>query len=185
MFCLIIAAASMLASSAVQAISVQLDVVPSIAVGETFNVDVIVNDVFVGKDGFEEALAFGFDVTISDSSIVSLIGVSVASPFDDDSAFFPNTDVAGSVFPGIANDGLNDSLLLATLTFQALLPGNLSLGIVSDLLDLNEGLIYFLDAPVDITATTSLTVVPLPAPVWLFGSGLLGLVGIARRKKTE
>jgi hypothetical protein len=25
--------------------------------------------------------------------------------------------------------------------------------------------------------------VPLPAAVWLFGSGLLGLVGIARRKK--
>ncbi len=25
--------------------------------------------------------------------------------------------------------------------------------------------------------------VPLPAAVWLFGSGLLGLIGIARRKK--
>jgi hypothetical protein len=28
------------------------------------------------------------------------------------------------------------------------------------------------------------SLVPLPAAVWLFGSGLLGLVGIARRKKT-
>jgi len=27
-------------------------------------------------------------------------------------------------------------------------------------------------------------VIPVPAAVWLFGSGLLGLVGIARRKKT-
>jgi hypothetical protein len=27
------------------------------------------------------------------------------------------------------------------------------------------------------------TVIPVPAAVWLFGSGLLGLVGIARRKK--
>jgi hypothetical protein len=29
----------------------------------------------------------------------------------------------------------------------------------------------------------NLTAVPIPAAVWLFGSGLLGLVGIARRKK--
>ena len=28
------------------------------------------------------------------------------------------------------------------------------------------------------------SVVPLPAAVWLFGSGLLGLIGVARRKKT-
>ena len=28
------------------------------------------------------------------------------------------------------------------------------------------------------------TVVPIPAAVWLFGSGLLGLIGIARRKKS-
>jgi hypothetical protein len=26
--------------------------------------------------------------------------------------------------------------------------------------------------------------VPVPAAVWLFGSGLLGLVGVARRKKS-
>jgi len=29
------------------------------------------------------------------------------------------------------------------------------------------------------------SVVPIPATVWLFGSGLLGLVGIARRKKQQ
>ena len=29
---------------------------------------------------------------------------------------------------------------------------------------------------------TTFTVVPVPAAVWLFGSGLLGLVGVARRK---
>jgi hypothetical protein len=32
--------------------------------------------------------------------------------------------------------------------------------------------------------TVQMTPVPIPAAVWLFGSGLLGLVGIARRKKT-
>jgi len=35
-----------------------------------------------------------------------------------------------------------------------------------------------------VTATGgSVTAVPVPAAVWLFGSGLLGLVGVARRKK--
>jgi hypothetical protein len=29
----------------------------------------------------------------------------------------------------------------------------------------------------------SASVVPVPAAVWLFGSGLLGLIGMARRKK--
>ena len=29
---------------------------------------------------------------------------------------------------------------------------------------------------------TPTTVVPIPAAVWLFGSGLLGLIGVARRK---
>ena len=33
--------------------------------------------------------------------------------------------------------------------------------------------------------TSSATLVPVPAAVWLFGSGLLGLVGIARRKKAD
>ena len=33
--------------------------------------------------------------------------------------------------------------------------------------------------------TTSVSAVPVPAAVWLFGSGLLGLVGVARRKKSS
>jgi hypothetical protein len=31
-------------------------------------------------------------------------------------------------------------------------------------------------------ASLDITVVPVPAAIWLFGSGLLGLVGVARRK---
>ena len=34
------------------------------------------------------------------------------------------------------------------------------------------------------TVTAAPTVIPVPAAVWLLGSGLLGLVGVARRKKT-
>jgi len=37
-------------------------------------------------------------------------------------------------------------------------------------------------ATLDLSLQGSLTTVPLPAGVWLFGSGLIGLVGIARRR---
>jgi hypothetical protein len=35
----------------------------------------------------------------------------------------------------------------------------------------------------NITITTDVSAIPVPAAVWLFGSGLVGLVGVARRKK--
>jgi hypothetical protein len=41
----------------------------------------------------------------------------------------------------------------------------------------NAGAIFLDDASLSVSA------VPVPAAVWLFGSGLLGLVGVARRKK--
>ena len=37
----------------------------------------------------------------------------------------------------------------------------------------------------DITSMTVTSVVPVPAAVWLLGSGLLGLVGVARRKRSN
>ena len=40
------------------------------------------------------------------------------------------------------------------------------------------------DARIDnVSIVTDVSAVPVPAAVWLFGSGLLGLVGVARRKK--
>ena len=45
---------------------------------------------------------------------------------------------------------------------------------------LNDQNLIFAD---DFTFGVTTAVVPLPASAWLFGSGLLGLVGIARRKK--
>ena len=33
-------------------------------------------------------------------------------------------------------------------------------------------------------ASWTMTIVPIPTAVWLFGSGLIGLIGIARRKKS-
>jgi hypothetical protein len=50
-------------------------------------------------------------------------------------------------------------------------------------LKLNEGS-YVWDLPSSDTLTVNVTsVVPIPAAAWLFGSGLLGMIGIAIRKK--
>ncbi len=35
------------------------------------------------------------------------------------------------------------------------------------------------------TSSTVVSAVPVPAAVWLFGSGLLGLIGVARRKRAN
>lgn len=39
------------------------------------------------------------------------------------------------------------------------------------------------EGSIALSGSTSLSSVPVPAAVWLFGSGLIGLIGIARRKK--
>ncbi|MEA2079375.1 MAG: VPLPA-CTERM sorting domain-containing protein, partial [Pseudomonadota bacterium] len=41
----------------------------------------------------------------------------------------------------------------------------------------------YLEDTDDINLNNPVSAVPIPAAVWLFGSGLLGLIGIARRKK--
>ena len=60
-------------------------------------------------------------------------------------------------------------------------PGDyLIYGAASSYADTNYGAYR---APGSFDLTLTLTAVPVPPPVWLFGSGLLGLIGIARRKK--
>lgn len=52
------------------------------------------------------------------------------------------------------------------------------------MLDSGGGLLGSFSAPFSsIGGMTSIATVPVPAAAWLFGSGLLGLVGVARRKK--
>lgn len=39
--------------------------------------------------------------------------------------------------------------------------------------------------PTPVGATVNVSAVPVPAAVWLFGSGVIGLVGVARRRKVQ
>ena len=71
---------------------------------------------------------------------------------------------------------LNESLPLLP---PLLLDAEQSLAAISG--EMEEGWL-FIDLTVD-TLTQSITTVPVPPAVWLFGSGLIGLIGVARRKK--
>lgn len=44
---------------------------------------------------------------------------------------------------------------------------------------------HYINGTVDVTLSGTATVVPIPAALWLLGSGLLGLAGVARRRRSR
>ncbi len=130
------------------------------------------------------------------------IGIGVVNPFDTVTVSFDlnNTAAAGGVafielFSELGGGGTSKSeILLAngagtngweSFMFTAVLGDDVSGGISLQLKAAcgpvpgctSEA--YFDNVSVTVEA------VPVPAAVWLFGSGLLGLVGVARRKKAQ
>jgi hypothetical protein len=172
-------------SSWAQALSIGFSISDTdITAGENFSVDVTASGASLADD---EILAFGFDVFVTNLSIVNFVSAVIGPSFEDFSAFFLDTDVVGVAFPGLTDD----SLLLATLNFTALGPGDVTLGILSDLIDLNEGLIYLWAGAQDISASFGLKVsdaaapVPEPASIFLFATGILGIAGLARKRSAR
>lgn len=182
---LVVGMSLMFATTSARAVPVvSLDLPPSVAAGDSFGVGVVVDAVTFP----DELIAFGFDVVTP--ATFTYNGATVDSAFSDDSAFFPATDVAGSAFPGVT--GTN--ILLATLSFTTSLPGLYSVGISSDLFDLNEGLALFNlftfpdPLPMDMSTSAYINVtapdpVPEPATIALLGIGIAGLGGGAVRRK--
>lgn len=102
-------------------------------------------------------------------------GSSGGTPLITDTVANPNEfgqgdgiGVAGSPFQAGPFADFNPSFDVTTLTFTSSVDGTIAQGCTFVAGDLCE---------------TTLNAVPVPAAVWLFGSGLLGLVGVARRKK--
>ncbi len=163
------------ASSEAATVSVSFQPLNStVNVGDNFSVGIMANI-------SDPILGWGLDVSF-DPTILSLSGTpTIGSLWLG--AFAPDGDgLAALAFPtGVSGN----NVLLATLTFHAINFGTSGLAASVTPGDLTEG--FALVAPgafADLTFTAgSVSAVPLPAAVLLFGSGLLGLVGIARRSR--
>jgi len=149
------------------------------SVGDTVTLSIEGSDFTGNTDG-------GSFQTTWDPAVLQLAGFSVANP-PWDLSFVSDSN---------PNDGLLDTFSVGTSlaggTGQAFSIGTLTFDVVGE----GTTLVSMIDDPVfggwsqpgtvPITVIyegATVTAVPVPAAVWLFGSGLLGLVGISRRKK--
>ena len=146
----------------------------NVNVGDIFSVDI------VGIE-FTELAGGEFDLGF-DSTVLRIDSVVIAPHWD----FLPNGGgpADGNIWRNVGfdiNDGTepaSGNFAIATVNLTALAEGNSSLVILNS---------FFADTsvqlfPMLIDGTVNVSAVPVPAAVWLFGSGLLGLIGIARRK---
>lgn len=73
---------------------------------------------------------------------------------------------------------INDETIVTLVSeYDTRTPGDWDIGVAG-----NSGV--RLVAPLKYRTYAEFSPVPVPAAVWLFGSGLLGMVGVARRKQT-
>lgn len=184
-----LAAATLLAATAfivqaAQAATIELDTVGTPTVGQSFDVQVRVDDPFQGLPSDEQLLAFGFHLGF-DASQLQLDSFTPAAGWEDDSAHLAPSIFSASIFPGVDNAGQGD-LLLATLHFDVLQAGTTTVSLATDAGDFNQGLIFLETDPLAIVASDSLTIapasaVPEPSTLLLMIAGLVGFAGWRRR----
>lgn len=183
-FALLLACASLCAPAAT------VTLVPassSVGLGSIFDLTLQVDNLADGRPDGDEFLAFGFNVSIADPSLVTFLSAAVDPAFVDLSPFFAGQPmVAALAFPGIPVSGVSGPLTLAVLTFQAGgAMGSTSISVSGNpLADPNEGLL-FVSAAENLDARASVQLVPEPATLALSAAGLAILLAFRRRRALQ
>jgi hypothetical protein len=146
----------------------------SVMVGDTFTVDIVGSD-FTELSGGK--IDLGFDGTLLTTESVSVN----SSVFD----YLPDGGgpVVGNTWPNIGfdtfvNDPATGTFTIATMTLTAESAGTSSLVILgSSQFFSTTAQIY----PTVVDGTVNTSAVPVPAAVWLFGTGVVVLIKIARK----
>ena len=101
-------------------------------------------------------------------------------------AVLGNTDSTTDSWDSFAipfNTVLSDGNITSSIdVIHSVIDGDAAL--LGDFVSYNSFRDYQTNLPAQPYASFALCSVPVPAAAWLFGSGLIGLIGIARRKKT-
>lgn len=149
--------------------------------GDTVNVDILFT---VTEEG---VCGGGFNLAFNPSNL-SATNLTLTSPFLDmgSSTIEPGNVLAqGVVFPPGMFMGPGENIGFASFTFECLGPSLDELWVY----DFNSVTAEWvtetglcLDDQIDGIHLASISNIPIPGAVWLFGSGLIGLVGLRRRR---
>lgn len=171
-------------AQASQASSLYFSGAISVNVGDTFSLSLL------GNFPADEPLAGGtIDLGYNDTTLtINSVTIAPYWEFSPDSGsqtvFGTNSKWTGIALATFVNDPLSgNGILLATVNLTALASGKPKLEFLGTT-ELYEAINWTVLTPVLTAAdiTVAAAAVPVPPAVWLFGSGLLGLVGIARRR---
>ena len=136
-------------------------------IAETFTFSDLAIDV-ANTSGQDLTFSFGFDIIALASASGDLASANATVDMLDDFGFVDILAIASAgVGVQLAADATGDASQSGVIEFT-LLAGDFNSMSISGFIDSNG---------------TAESVIPVPAAVWLFGSGLLGLVGVARRKQ--
>ena len=149
----------------------------NISVNDLFSVDVVGTDFLTSTGG---GFDIGYDPTILRADSVTFDAA--VWNFSNSPGTINNTtgiidEVLVSTFPG-TNPG---NFIVATINFTAIGQGTNSFTLNDSTTNPWQGI--NIDLTYDTFNPLIVAAVPVPAAAWLFGSGLLGLIGLSRRKK--